>query len=256
MDSPDRKAGRPRRSEAQPRPADVQLNEKFVKANLVPLQHNPWDKREEEPDQAWNLFQTFLEMPARARSLTKLAVLTGRSLRTIENYAVRYRWNERLEAWEAWQRRLELVEKERSVDLLKAQIFTDEATDYEMLLSLWRAAYQKYFQRVTSSAAEPDMKELNRLVDMRDKIDQIIRRAAALPNNYQAPPPKAPPPPQEGEYMLGEARAPEPQRRLESLIQPSSDVDVEDEDEHDLFEDDNEEDDLAFLYEDDDGGDE
>jgi hypothetical protein len=70
---------------------------------LAPKQLKPWDRRPGEKLRQWNGFETYLrlctENQDRDVSFVEVAKALGRSDKTIQSWALRYRWRERVEAW-------------------------------------------------------------------------------------------------------------------------------------------------------------
>ena len=65
-----------------------------------------WGQRPDEGPKPFAAFQTYRDQPPMERSLRKLASLLGRSIQLISDWSSKYRWVERVKAWDQEQERL------------------------------------------------------------------------------------------------------------------------------------------------------
>lgn len=77
-----------------------------------------WERQPGEIDTAWRLFQVYRDMNgATGRSYARVVRETGKSasyVRQVEKYARRYRWQERIEAWDRDQDRRDREAREQA----------------------------------------------------------------------------------------------------------------------------------------------
>lgn len=61
----------------------------------------PWIQQERESGQAYGAFQVYLRLGT-TRSIAKAAAKMGKTAQNLENFSTRYRWVERVEAYDAY----------------------------------------------------------------------------------------------------------------------------------------------------------
>lgn len=144
-----------------------------------------WDQQEKESNKGYNYFLQFLRLGP-DRKIGALAAQTGKSQRLLYYFSREHKWFERARAYDEW------LEGERQKDYMEdnpvmrnpvKQITADLLQDYTTLLLEWR----NRFIEVVNADGGVDTKELKTLIDMRDTLDILARRAARMPTTYHAP---------------------------------------------------------------------
>ena len=78
--------------------------------NLIDVdQPPPWEREPGEPPKAYAAFRTFRDLPPASRALDQ--TITDVSARQVRNWAQRYNWRERAEAWDDQCNRVEDAER-------------------------------------------------------------------------------------------------------------------------------------------------
>jgi hypothetical protein len=62
---------------------------------------NPWDRHEDESDQAWGAFKEYRDMGPGVRSQAKVARKLGKSRGTVSSFASQHAWRVRVRSWDA-----------------------------------------------------------------------------------------------------------------------------------------------------------
>lgn len=150
-----------------------------------------WDrlKAEGETEKAYNGFLTYLSMPPNERSLIKVSRQLGHKAKTtVEGWSRRFRWRERVAAWEDYQaqttfkaaievRRTTLAEAQEAT-IQNWQVFDIAARELIMrALADMRKEYEQTGKLNTS--------DFKRLVDAAHTLDTTTRRALGLPTGYK-----------------------------------------------------------------------
>ncbi len=66
----------------------------------------PWERQTGEGARAFAAFQSYRDQPSNGRSLRRLAIDLGRTLRPLAEWSTRWQWRERVAAWDAEQDRV------------------------------------------------------------------------------------------------------------------------------------------------------
>lgn len=140
-----------------------------------------WERWEGEPADAYAAFKHYLEQGRGKRQVRAVNIDLGLKPHSNYYYSEKYQWVERATAYDEWQDELQLAEVAPVVRNPRKQITEDLIHDYNSMLVTWRTIFQRM-----SDSGEVSAKDLKSMIDMRDTIDQMARRAAAMPSNYTA----------------------------------------------------------------------
>ncbi len=156
-----------------------------------------WERLPDETDFAWAAFETYRDMPLvgkryERRSYGNLAVkIEHKSETTIQGWARKYKWRDRVRAYDASRSRA--MTEMRSVGLqeykvqvveeLTQQVFTIKDIANRVLLELQR--------RTEDNLDKMDVKELNDVIkglksaqEVVKGADDLARRAASMPTTF------------------------------------------------------------------------
>lgn len=79
---------------------------------------SPWDKQPDESAKAFEAFETYLKMGT-YRSFAKVGKALGKTRQAFEGWAVRFRWAERIHAWDAEQARVRLEKHAKELEEMR-----------------------------------------------------------------------------------------------------------------------------------------
>lgn len=146
-----------------------------------------WDRLEEENEtpKAFHGFQIYLHMPPNERSLARVSAKLGHKAKTtVEGWSRRFRWRERVAAYDEYQaahaievRKATLSEAQQAL-MQQWQLFDIGARD--LLNRALRDLREKY-----EKEGEINPLDLQRLVDTAIKLDTASRRNLGLPTSYK-----------------------------------------------------------------------
>ncbi len=136
-----------------------------------------WMQQPGEAEEKYSLFLTFLGLPL-PRSYETMVHQTNYSPITVKQYSFEWRWKERAAAWDAEQLERNQVTKREAILGLQTRVVTDEVLDAQTLLEIWRQSVIK--AKSTGISAS----ELLKLVQIRSRIDTMLRLAAEMPSSF------------------------------------------------------------------------
>lgn len=133
-----------------------------------------WERQAFDTDKSFQAFCIYRDMGAE-RSLEKLSQKLGKTKVNFEQFSVKYRWQERVAAYDVWLDTLNLEDTEKRQKLIKDNAYSD----YLLL--------RKAIDKVKTIYEDIDFKgiqsyELTNLVELMKKADDYARRAVGLPD--------------------------------------------------------------------------
>jgi hypothetical protein len=153
-----------------------------------------WDRITDGPDQetekSWAAFQQYRDMPihgkkTQRRSYGNLALLLDHnSTTTIEGWARRYHWRERVQAYDAHMGRKLIVVREMGLEKYKEAIIGELTQE----LALATMVINRSLQDMIDSEEAVEPKALNQLLLAIEKKDNLARRAVGMPTTYTSEP--------------------------------------------------------------------
>lgn len=148
----------------------------------------PWDQMEGETDVYFNHFKKYLLMPERPRRYATIAEQIGVRADHLREVGSWFSWTSRARAYDAYIAGITEKERREAIKAYQLEVIQTAVQDGRRM----RAEWEKKFEGMVSG--EISTLDLIRLVQARNLIDLIVRRAAELPATYNSDVPKELPP--------------------------------------------------------------
>jgi hypothetical protein len=156
--------------------------------NTASLWDRITDGPEQETDKAWNAFQIYRDMPLHGKADQKrsygnlAALMEYQSTTTIEGWARKYRWQERVRAYDAHKGRQLMVVREMGFEEYKDTIVAGLTVQIAGVQQIINQTIETMLQTQEKEGVDP--KAINQLLLAIEKADNLARRAVGMPTTY------------------------------------------------------------------------
>ena len=177
-----------------------------------------WERRPDETEKSYSAFLAYIEMPIRdignpenSRSLPNLtrklgyAAQAGKAASTLEDWSAKYSWVERARAYDSHNSQLVIKVKDASLAQFQHDLIL-KRTEQTVLMN--EALNKQLIDLLTrqSAGVEVDSLELLRTVNALKQLDDLERRIAGLPTNFNTQVIDDEEDMEERVYMVGKSR--------------------------------------------------
>lgn len=156
-----------------------------------------WERLNDETDNAWAAFQVYMDMPLvgkrhERRSYGNLAAkIEHRSETTIQGWARKYRWRDRVKAYDRYRGKAQAEIRAVGIEEYKAQVVEELTQQVYGIKDIANKVLQELHRRAEEDLQELETKELIDIVkglkgatEVVKQADDLARRAASMPTTY------------------------------------------------------------------------
>lgn len=149
---------------------------------------NSWDRREDEPVNAYRAFREYLKEPLPRRIVDLQKKHPGVSGATYYRWSGDYDWYNRAADYDnSFEQARDVAIREETANA-QFLIIAEEVTDYQHMRQIWTELANRQLEQLNglsdAVAIEDAVNNLNKLAMARLRIDMLARRAMRMPTNY------------------------------------------------------------------------
>lgn len=143
----------------------------------------PWSRQRNESEVAYAAFRVYIELPPETRSYNEVAEIVGKHVSLMKRWGSVHDWQERTRLYDNYVQKAFDTSNQALLEEYKLRVVADEIKDYQKLRDIWNHVMEVSLENMLNG--DLDVKDLERLVNTRLRIDELARRAARMPNNYK-----------------------------------------------------------------------